>query len=633
MSTSPDGERAPQPKADQPQRTTSKAFLRDTETPRQLLEHYSGRLEHEQSKSLSILDPRQAAARFEWRHLMTNGHEDEKTWEQVQSDFRKDSLIASVQEWERRSLTEGEFWNLVFHQGPTTAPLYDASPSRLLVNIAQKAESINPADDEFLTETEKVKTERHPLAAPFEDEIVVRPTHGDSETDEHGSFYIHDGNHRMLNYARHLLETDEPYIPVHALVGTGFAESNPDALTLQSAGPLVIEGYKGRESVPQEEILNTFAAAEQLYFTFPPKIGDIAMGTGFLHGIVAMEKAMDLPPKEKIVMAPVSMHVILAPTCEALGIRLMQSGGDLFVAQNRAEFQAREIDNKTAVIFELDSTGGGNPEGLYFGHGQLTIKNILPSLIDRYAISEVGPSRQRLYIADMFGIDPNLLDPRDTLPKLDLAYATDEKKQEMIKKYNIDTNNTQVAINIETSEAGRQYSIENWCEAARLIKSVFPDVEFNIIYDPNKRDTDETFIDRDSVMQMFSEALSEGDNSTTIRMVAEPLQDLLQFMRTQDVLVSNDTGIPHLVAVAPIKDMPEVVDLFTTPDADPDKWVSTPRIKPLTPPQDETTDKRGGIYCTDPALKWINKIDPQNVAGQAIAAIFSRKVFKEATAA
>jgi ADP-heptose:LPS heptosyltransferase len=116
-------------------------------------------------------------------------------------------------------------------------------------------------------------------------------------------------------------------------------------------------------------------------------------------------------------------------------------------------------------------------------------------------------------------------------------------------------------------------------------------------------------------------SLSDEGSPSVVRLIGESLQNVVQFMRSQDVFISNDTGLPHLVATAPVEDMPQVVTLFAAPDADPNLWVTSPNMKPVVPPKNATTDRRGGIYCMDPDIKWINAIDPKVVAGNALASM------------
>jgi hypothetical protein len=440
----------------------------------------------EQESTPGIFSPVQAAALYEWNHL-TRGHDLEgglKPWSQVEADFRNDELIRQMDEWKLRFLTEEEFWSLVYYrsEGPQTAQLYDGQDSRLLRNIAQKFGSLDDSvRTSYLQQVGSLNLARNSLAAPYEDPVIVRATIGEDEKREAGSFYIHDGNRRLLGIAEDLVTNGGPYVPILALVGEKGEPPQEADTELKSKGSLEVKGYKDREPIPQHEILETFKNADHLYFNLPPKIGDIVVGTGFLHGIHELERSLGLSPRQKTIIAPVSMHALLRPTCEALGIRLIK-GGDINASQNRAEYQAREIDQQKAVIFEMDSTGGGDPEGLYFGEGQLTIKNLLPSLLDRYTIDEAGPNRQRQYLADLFGVDVKALDPRNCQPKLEMTDTSDTVVKQLIEQYGIDPEKPQVAINIETSEAGRQYRLENWCEVAKILKRHYPNMELNISF-------------------------------------------------------------------------------------------------------------------------------------------------------
>lgn len=184
-----------------------------------------------------------------------------------------------------------------------------------------------------------------------------------------------------------------------------------------------------------------------------------------------------------------------------------------------------------------------------------------------------------------------------------------------MEKYHVDTTKPQVAIIVETSEPGRQYNTEKWIETAQEIVKYHPEAEFNIIFDPKKRPDDETFVDRDFIRESFAIALPNNAS----RMVGEPLFDIVAFMKTQNVVLANDTGLPHMIATASDMDMPNVVTLFAAPHANPDFWVSSPRMKPLAPPENTPKDKRDGIYSTDTNIKWIDQIDPRTVAGQAMA--------------
>ncbi len=561
-----------------------------------------------------ILSLDQATVLYNWQHVLngTTAEGEGKQWEQVENDFTKDPLVRQMHTWALRPLSEEEFWHLVFYRSPDTEELYQDQPSRLLRDASKKAATLretttNPYLQRALA---NFAVFPNPRSAPYTDPVFVRETIGEDEQRNNGSYYIHDGNRRMLGYATHLTETGEAYTPIMALVGTRAEEAT---VPNEPKPPLIVKGFKERQPIPQEEILDTFKNADQLYFVVPEKIGDCVMGMGFVQSVLELEAKMGLGKKQKTILAPLAVHTILKPTLDRLGINLLPTHPGS--GTNKAEYFARDVREEKAVVFDLDSNGGGDPEGLYFGPGQLTIKNMLPSILERHTVKDAGIERQRKYIADLFGVDEQLLDPLQCQPRIDLPHDSKEAVTQLIEKYHIDTTKPQIAILVETSEPGRQYDIAKWCETARLLTTYYPEAEFNILYDGKKRPDDETFIDRASMEDSFKTALP----SNNIRMVAEPILDVVSLMETQNVVLANDTGLSHLIATAASAPMPNVVTLFAAPHADPDCWVTSPRMKPLIPPKGTTENKAGGIYCTDPTQKWINQIDPSEVAGQALA--------------
>lgn len=577
-----------------------------------------------QQEHIRVPEPRQPFSRkqacslFEWLHI-DRGKVNDGTvpWTQVEKNFRDDPLIAQMNTWEKGFLSEEEFWSLVVYQGPETEDLYRRQTSRLLKDVARELQRIGVAGSAYSRSISlNHRNKPNALSAEFFTPVFLRETIGDSERADGGSLYIHEGNHRLLAYAKYLLDTGERYTPIPVVIGRKTQEGITEKQnTLPKKEPLAIKGFKERSPITQAEVLRTFQNAEQIYFILPEKIGDTVMASGFIKSICEFERMTKLPTKEKIIMAPLSMHQLLRPFCEALGLKLMQAPEASGV--NRAEYQAREVYAKKAMVFELIGYSGGNPEGYFFGNGRLTIKNMLPSFIERYGVREAGCNRQKNYLADLFGADTSAIDPRRCQPGLEIR-QNDRLLAELLRKYNIDTK-PQVSINIEASEPGRQYSIENWCEVAKMIKSFYPEAEFNIIFDPGKKPEDETYLDREIVKQEFTKALSIGRQSV-IRLIGEPLNNVVQLMRSQSVVLSNDTGLPHLVATTFLDDMPDVVVLFTAPHANPDHWMSSPIMKPLVPPDDiATLIKGGGIYCVDKKNKWINKINPAKVVGAALA--------------
>ncbi|NTU47220.1 hypothetical protein HGA88_06345 [Candidatus Roizmanbacteria bacterium] len=521
-----------------------------------------------------------------------------KEWREIQSQFFHDPLVSNMNLWKQIALTENQFLHLVVYDDPSVGALYKENSSRLLVNIALKANNLNPEELEhlYLKATTEYNFPINPLSAPFAQNVYLRETlPNSSESSEDGFAYLHDGNRRLINYARKIVSGEKQYTPISALFGAKVENPHDTALPISEKPKFIVGGYKDRKSVPQEEILDTFINAEQVYFVLPEKIGDIVMSTGFLRGVLELEQQMGIQIKENIIMAPISMHSLLKPTCEKYGLKLIQANAG--TGSNKAEYEAREIAHKTAIVFDLDAEGGGNPEGLYFEHGCLTIKNMLPSIVERYGVSDAGLNKHINYLRDLFGVNPDTLNPLLIQPCLELQDGAEQKKQELVSKYSIDTTKPQVSIIIETSEPGRQYDINKWIEAARLIQGYYPDTEFNIIYDPKKNAQDETFIPRDQLTTSFSELKRFGNG--TVRLIGEPLIDIVQLMPTQNVVLANDTGLPHLIATSKLKSMPNVVTLFAAPHANPDNWVTSPRMKPVTPPQSEL-NKEGGIYCADP---------------------------------
>lgn len=350
------------------------------------------RLRNPETKTMSI---RQAAVRYAWMHSKVDALDGSttKTWEQIQSDFATDPLVNQMRTWTQRPLTEDEFWKLVVYKDPdATRELYQDQPSRLMKDIAGKAVEISATtQNPYLRRSfDSMNVFPNDESWPYFDPIFLRETIGESEQRDHGSFYIHDGNRRLINLGRHLLETGEPYTPIMGIVGT---RAETGERPEEKKRPLIVKGFKDREPVPTDEVINTFKNAQHIYFVVPEKIGDIVVGLGFMRGIIDLEEKLGLEKKPKTLMAPLAMHSFLRPTAEKLGIDLMQAPPG--TGSNRAEYQAREVLGETAVVFDIDSTGGGDPEGLYFGQGQLTIKNILPSLIERYPVSEAGVERQK----------------------------------------------------------------------------------------------------------------------------------------------------------------------------------------------------------------------------------------------
>jgi ADP-heptose:LPS heptosyltransferase len=167
--------------------------------------------------------------------------------------------------------------------------------------------------------------------------------------------------------------------------------------------------------------------------------------------------------------------------------------------------------------------------------------------------------------------------------------------------------NNQTGIVIEASLGKKRYPLEKWAEVIRMRHATNPNEEFDIIFndDPSAKPSYPPEIVDDFISTLKSEGI-------TVRGVSAPLKNAAIFLSHLQMVLSNDTGLPHWVAL--MKDGPFVGVLYL-PHFD-FEWRAGLKEIPRTPEPGSYTPEQimqlDNLEQDDPAV--IGLIPPEFIA-------------------
>lgn len=243
-----------------------------------------------------------------------------------------------------------------------------------------------------------------------------------------------------------------------------------------------------------------------------------------------------------------------------------------------------------------------------------TLTNLMLPLLQMYSNDSDQDRRYSHAVEELFSLSHDSLSPLKVKPTIILPADKDRIYEEILSRFNIDHLKPQIAISVEASLPGKRYGIQNWAQAMSIITQQFPQYQFNIIYNPAAPMTGYTRVEMEN-------ALRAAGILDRTNFVNGSLSELAVLFEQQQLILSNDSGLAHVAGA--IENGPRIVTIFLPKDSSTNVWVSSNRQTPVTLLPDRYTQLSpdGGTEQTDEGKKWINEIQPEQVAQKALEAL------------
>ncbi|HEX7042706.1 MAG TPA: glycosyltransferase family 9 protein [Patescibacteria group bacterium] len=213
------------------------------------------------------------------------------------------------------------------------------------------------------------------------------------------------------------------------------------------------------------------------------------------------------------------------------------------------------------------------------------------------------------FVKEIFGVDKLIFPSERARVFLPKSPDYEKIKKGWESQLNTDSQTMQIAVIVESAFSDKQYGASNWAEAIKQLAATVgyekPDqkVAVNVIF--NGKSQSKGF-EKASLHHAFFDVLRDTGVVGRINYVSDSVKNLSVLLNTQNVVLSNDTGLAHIAAATP--DGPPVVVLYKESRFPSTYWRSS--NKQVAIPSSHYW--AGDPY--DSSNKEINKIDPLKVA-------------------
>lgn len=348
-----------------------------------------------------------------------------------------------------------------------------------------------------------------------------------------------------------------------------------------------------------KEIRETFDKSEHIYITLSGAIGDAVITSSYIEGLRRLSESMG--GKKITLIVPPNIRELYQPLAENTGYEL--------VVVNRGEEMDKAVQmiqdqgESNSIIFGFDQFRD-KPEVESLNNGNLIIHDLFTHSVGLYdRIRTTSEDRFSKFFSDLMSAPEGT---RYEAPfRLDLPPNKDEIYAEFIRKYGIDTSKKQLAILIESSAIEKRYSIRQWREVINQIKAADPDIEINIIFNPQSKGGH--YSDRE-VNSVFG-------GLTGTHLIEGRLSELAVLMSQQDMVLGNDTGLTHISAM--VENGPQRVLSIHHPDHQPNIWLTTTRHEGIISDSYTNSSK----LPDSEGDKDINDIPPSEIANRALSVL------------
>lgn len=374
------------------------------------------------------------------------------------------------------------------------------------------------------------------------------------------------------------LSTDNP-------LGTFFPSNSP--------GGTVARVEKQRNSEALKAIHNTFIDSEHIYVILSGAIGDVVTSSAYIEGL--KEYADSMGKKKKItILAPTNIISFIDPLVKHSGFNMVPI--KRYEGSTEATNIIRNNNEKNAIVFEFEHHTG-LPVVDRLPNDGLLINDLFAASVGLYPHSRSGNERFSQFLGDILSIPEN--QQRSIKAHFDLPDNSDVIYDKIKREENIDPNRRQVAIVVEASDGMKRWALHNWQQLIQKLQAQYGDVDVNIIYNKNQGGS----YPQQEIQNAFG-------SFPHVRLISRSPQETIVLLANQNVVISNDTGLAHVAAVAnpnATRQGPQVISLHIAPFP-PDVWVTDAKRH-----RGIMANSIGNINDPDENKKWINSISPEEV--------------------
>lgn len=367
--------------------------------------------------------------------------------------------------------------------------------------------------------------------------------------------------------------------------------ASSDITTPQETTP----SMEGRQALTV--IHETYLVSPHIYLSLSGAIGDVAINSAYLEGIRQYNERLG-QQKHVTLIVPPNIVPLIEPTAKKFGYEVVTE--ERYQGVDKARSLIAERNENNALVFEFEHHTG-RPVVDLLPNGGLVINDLFATSVGLYDNDRAGAERFSEFFSDLLSIPQN--QQFNVRPRLELPENNEEVFEGLKRKYSIDTAKKQVAVVVEASHPMKRYSIENWQKILQQLSQGQPNTEFNIIFNP-------------AGGSYTQEQLQTAFGGITgARLVSGNLTEQMTLLAHQNLVLSNDTGLAHVAAI--LENGPNVISLHI-PAFQPNTWVTNQqRHLGVLPPQERLTYDFQSEE-TDEHKKWINEIQPEQVAQKAL---------------
>jgi ADP-heptose:LPS heptosyltransferase len=368
-----------------------------------------------------------------------------------------------------------------------------------------------------------------------------------------------------------------------------------------------LEGSDQREIT--EAIRHSFFEGDEVYISLSDKLGDNVQIAAFLKGLAQARDNYGAKSKINLLVPSYHLRQLFRPLSEELDLEIIASGRGQGV--DHACSLISEKNEKDCLVIDLEHFDGqATFAGKYSHDGTVVLRDIFYHLNARYKNREAGKFRYAMFVEDLLGLKRESINASESLPRLPMPENAEAIYRRMVDDHGIDPEKKQIAICLEAGNVGRMY--DRWEEVVdQFIAELGEDAEINIIYNPHKAPDEPTQVNE----QRWKKFVKDKQG---VRLVTGSLEEISVFLGNQAVVVSSDSGLAHIAGA--IEGGPKEISLYIPPQTSPNVWDTNPERmfgieSPL--PEENQPFPKGGILCSDPNEKRINKIPPESIVRKA----------------
>lgn len=347
-------------------------------------------------------------------------------------------------------------------------------------------------------------------------------------------------------------------------------------------------------------IHDTFARSPHIYVALAGAIGDVAINSAYIQGLREYATRAGGATKKITLIAPANVVPLITPLAEKFNCNIITE--ERYKGATKAQELIESANEKDAIVLELDHHNG-RPIVDLLPRGSLIINDLFAASVGLYDNNRSGNDRFSAFLGDLLSVPAaqQISIHSQTILPANAGAIFDELKT----RYSIDTTKKQVALIIEASHQMKRYSLDQWKTVLEKIAAAQPNTEFNVIYNPNPG----TASYPEAELQRIFGGVANA------RLVSGDLTQQMVLLSHQNLVLSNDTGLAHVAAT--LDNGPRVISLHV-PSFPPNVWITnSQRHTGILPPQDRLTGNFD-TNETDETKKWINKIDPNDIAARSV---------------